>query len=349
MGGAIRRVLSGLAIVGLATVAFAGVAAAPAPAAATDVTGYTIQWQAPRGLNQIFTDCRLAQINLTTGVVTPIGPYRDAEDLPCASDLAFSPSGVLYGIVEEQVVNAPSVDGNDTPSSTVAPQAIVENGFVHLVTYNLGTGVVTDVGVIGTDEAELGRGGGITFDAAGNLYVYMIGFDTDCDGDAVCLYKVDPTTPANATFVGDDPQETYLVGLASNCAGQNYTLEETPSVASNEDVFINANADLLASVNTTGGVATVVGAEFGGGRFLQSLDFDPTGQMWAIGTVLPKGLGEEAFVFTVNHATGTITAGSQVSVATGTFTFIQGLAIAPLSCTVPTPPPPPAVIPAFTG
>ena len=111
-------------------------------------------------------------------------------------------------------------------------------------------------------------------------------------------------------------------------------------------MFVDANASQLDSVNTTGGVATQVGSTFGGGRYLQSIDFDATGQMWAIGTVLPQGLGDPGFVFTVNHNTATIAAGPQITVASGTFTFVQGLAIAPLSCTVP---PPPAVIPAFTG
>lgn len=86
-------------------------------------------------------------------------------------DLGFSLGGVLYGISESPEVSAPSIEGSATTSTTVAPAAVVQPGSVHLVTFNLGTGAVADLGAIGTALAELGRGGEITFDSVGNLYV----------------------------------------------------------------------------------------------------------------------------------------------------------------------------------
>jgi hypothetical protein len=198
--GAVRRWFVTLAVVAVAASGLIGIASAPAGADTT--VGYTIELQVPQGLSGEFLPCRLATVDLTTGVVTGIGSFLPPEDLACANDLAFSPSGVLYGIsqFEENEVEVP-IEGSGFGS-----QAEVFDEEVHLVRFDTTSGAVTDLGAIGTGPAFIGGfdrpGGGITFDAAGNLWVLMVGEEDECDDAAYCLYQVDPANPANATFKG---------------------------------------------------------------------------------------------------------------------------------------------------
>jgi hypothetical protein len=219
---------------------------------------------------------------------------------------------------------------------------------VHLVRFDTTTGAVTDLGAIGTAGATLsGRAaGGITFDAAGRLWVYMVGFDDACDKSAFCLYQVDPADLANPVFKGNDPIETFLFGLTANCAGGVFTLEQGTDVFSADDVGVAISGNFLDSVDTSTGTATKIGPSFGTSRFVQSIDFGADGVLYGIGTVLSQGFGSSTgYVYTLNPSTGSATLGAKLSAASS-FTFVQGLAVAPLDCQGP---PPPAVTPAFTG
>lgn len=340
----IRRVLGVTALAAVASVGFVGVASAPAGA---DAFGYTVQVQFPLGFPEPPAfQCRLAKVDLATGALTPIGGYLPSTSFACAKDLAFAPNGALYGIAEAASVPNDSSDTVIVPSGPTAQAPPTPE--VHLVRFDTTTGAVTDLGAIGTAGATLsGRAaGGITFDAAGRLWVYMVGFDDACDHLAFCLYQVDPANPANSVFKGRGPIETFLFGLTANCAGDVFTLEQGTEVGPADDVNVEISGNFLDSVDTSTGAATKIGPSFGTSRFVQSIDFGADGVLYGIGTVLSQGFGSSTgYVYTLNPSTGSATLGAKLSAASS-FTFVQGLAVAPLDCQGP---PPPAVTPAFTG
>ncbi|MBM3659127.1 MAG: hypothetical protein FJW95_06440 [Actinobacteria bacterium] len=313
-------------------------------------TAYTVETQVPAGIPEFFgTACRLARIDLATGDVTPLGPYVK-DELRCATDLAFSPGGALYGIAgvegedDEESVELPSVDG--TTPTTEAPAGLGESiDEVHLVRFDTATGAVTDLGAIGTAEAWIGLAGGLTFDPSGNLYVYMAGDDPGCDGDAFCLYRVDPANPASATFLGKDPQETYLFGLTTACNAGLYTIELLESGSS-----IDATADILAVIGgeqldivnpTPPAKATAVGGLIGKGRFVQSIDFAADGSLWALGSTSPRGY-PRAQLSVLDRATGAQTMGPVLIRGGEGVSAVFGLAISSPSCPV-------EIQPNFTG
>ncbi len=341
MPGSIRRLLGTATMAAVVSAGFVATAAAPAPAAAETV-GYTVEFQVPNGVpNGIGGQrCRLATVDLASGAVTGIGAYVD-DSLACAFDLAFSPGGGLYGI--SQVSEVEPGDADDAETQIDDPTL-----FVHLVRFDTATGAMTDLGQIGTDEASIQPGaGGVTFDASGNLWVYMVGFDDSCDGDAFCLYKVDPANPADATFYGRDPEATYLYGLTASCSLGVFTVAEASgsgSVDSAEDVYVLPGGDQLDRVNVgPPSAAVAVGALIGSNRTVQSLDFDSEGTLHALGTVTPKGLIEDyGQLSTLDPTTGVQTLGAKLSGVLGTAVF--GLAVAPPTC--------PQVVeiqPTFTG
>lgn len=334
-----RLASSVVVVTTLACLSLVGLVASPAGA---DVEGYTVQLTETGGESGI--GCRLARVNLTTGALTPIGAYLDFATFACASDLAFSPSGVLYGISDDPAAldlsqsESGLFDPEPTGPGGASPAAPAEL-HVHLVRFDTGSGAVTDLGAIGTAASEIGLqygSGGATFDAAGNLFVYMVGEDPSCDGRAFCLYKVDPAAPANATFVGDDPQQTYLYGLAATCAGRVVTVQGTEAAESaiNPATLIAPAGDTLDTVDTTLGKATPVGPAFGQDRTVQSLDFDAGGTLWAIGSTIPKGTFSPAYVGTIDPATGSLTFTQQIDPGPEE-SLIFGLAVAPLSCQQP--------------
>ena len=331
---AVQRVIGLMAIAVLAAASLVAVAVAPAGA---DTIGYTIQQTETKDFNSGY-GCRLANINVTTGVVTGIGNYLDSAAYSCASDLAFSPTGGLYGIAQSIVFSGEASNGDAAPAAVV--------NLVHLVQFNTTSGAFTDLGPIGSLPSHLFTwSGGITFDAAGNLYVAIRGENVNCD--ETCVYKVDPANTTGATLVGATG-ENYVGGLASNCAGQSITLLPGQAAAL-ADVKVPAVGKQFATINLTTGLPTPVGPTFAGGQYLQSVEYDAAGAVWAIGTALPQGFGQApGKVYTINPATGVTTAGATLSNLDAN-TLITGLAIAPLSCTVPPPPTPPVVIPAFTG
>lgn len=325
MPGSIRRLLGMATMAAVVSAGFVASAAAPAPAAAETV-GYTVEFQLPNGVAP--QRCRLATVDLASGAVSGIGSYG-ADTLACAFDLAFSPGGGLYGVSQvTEEVDAPSVDD-------AAPQAEDPTRYVHLVRFDTASGAMTDLGQIGTEEAYLNGAGGVTFDASGNLWVYMVGSDDSCDGDAFCLYKVDPANPADATFYGLDPAETYLYGLTASCSLGVFTVEETErgtAIGSAEDVGVLDGGNQLDGV-TVGppSSAAAVGALIDGDRTVQSLDFDSDGTLHALGTVTPKGIfSDVGQLSTLDPATGVQTLGAKLSGVEGTAVF--GLAVAPPTC-----------------
>src|SRR5262249_30433833 len=146
-------------------------------------------------------------------------------------------------------------------------------------------------------------GGGITFDAAGHLFVLMVGVDDACDNTAFCLYQVDPANPGGATFVGAGPGETFLYGLTANCAGGVYTTElQQQGPTAQSDVQVALGGNVLMSVNTTAGSFTAVGTDFGGNNRIQSMDYSAEGVLHAIGSQFAsahKGFLSTGFLYTV--------------------------------------------------
>jgi len=343
----IRRVLVTMAVAAMAAAGLVGIAAGPA--GADDAFGYTIEVNVPQGLGGNGLPCRLAKVDLTTGVLTGIGSFLDHDSLACAQDLAFSPSGVLYGISQFEADNEEPVEPHNFGS-----QAEVFGDEVHLVRFDTTTGAVTDLGAIGTGPAFIGDfdhpGGGITFDAAGNLWVLMVGEEDACDDAAFCLYQVDPTNPANATFKGAGLGETYMFGLTANCAGDVLTTAQVePDTNTQSDVFVAFGGTVLYSVNTGAGTFAPIGSGFTGNNLIQSMDFSTSGVVHGIGTQFSsqhKGFLNTGFLYTVNPTAGTATQGAQLSASQ--FRFAQSLAIAPLSCPLP-PAPPVGLQPNFTG
>ena len=337
MKRSVRRLLTVVGVAALASTAVVGAASAPAPAAA-ETFGYTIQVRFPAGVG---VQCRPATVDLTTGTVTPIGDWQPAVTLACASDLALSPSGALYGITDPEslILDAGDVD----PAAPVLP--------VHLVQFDTTTGDVTDLGAIGPNDSTLtGRlgNGGITFDATGRLLVEMVGLEPACDDlDAMCLYQVDPTDPANATLIGGASSSNYLFGLTATCSGALYAVEDTffdKGADAAEDVRNPGGGNQLDTVNGATGATAAVGGLTPEGELIQSLDFTSTGTLVGLGGLLPNGLTTIAHLYAIDPATGTATQGVALD-ATDEFTFVMGLAIAPLSCAAA----PVDIQPNFTG
>ncbi len=346
-----RPLRRGLVAVAVTSMALAGlVAIAAAPAGADETFGYTIEVQVPQGLIGETLPCRLAKVDLATGVVTGIGNFLPAENLACAQDLAFSASGVLYGISQA------TAEDNEEPVEPggFGSAAVVFDEEVHLVRFDTTTGAVTDLGAIGTGPAFIGDldrpGGGITFDAAGNLWVLMVGEEDECDGASYCLYQVDPTNPANATLKGAGPGETYMYGLTANCTGAVYTTEQVePETDSQSDVLVALGGNVLMSVNTGAGTFAAVGSGFGGNQLIQSLDFSTDGLLHGIGSDFAsdhKGFLNTGFLYRVCPNSGIASQGAQLSASQ--FRFAQSLAVAPLSCAPPAAAPI-ALTPNFTG
>jgi len=290
--------------------------------------------------------CQLAGIDLATGMVTPT--TNPASAGACASDLAETSDGRVFGI--QQVGSSPTAT-------------------VQLLQYNTTSGAPTPLGQIGTFNAlaPLRSFGGVTFDKNGNLFVEMFGSgDPNCSTASVCLYRVDPTNPANVTFLGLGPTEAPIEFLTAACDGRVMTLEppvSPPDGGSAKSLApqpgqsqaqgpIQAQASfnsVLASRNTTNGALSAIGTGVGANNELTGIAFDSGGTLWGVGQTIPSSV-PTFNVFTVNTTTGVATVGPTLS---GASQNIVPFALAlPLSCTVPTPPSAPAAVivtPKFTG
>jgi hypothetical protein len=338
--GRIRRTIAALAIAGLTAGAVVALGGSSAPGASS--IGYTTILE---GGNE----CRLATVDLATGVVTglPGGGTSDS----CVDDLAVAPDGTVYGItdVEDDGLSA------------------------NLVTFNPVTGAVTNVQPFsGSFTESFTAHGGLAFDRAGVLYASFTTDEAGCSDlqqTAIsCLYRVDPATAA-ATLVGNagiDKNGVRMFFLAISCADSMLTGERFTDLDSNDattdtptsdtppaegastspepapqsvgDAFADDEVDAqfvdldLASVNPATGAVTT-GPQFAAGTDVLGFDFaNPDGPLYAL-AIEPTGLPG---VFTVDPATAALTL-----VATLSETELENLAI-PGGCPV-------VIQPRFTG
>ena len=295
---------------------------------------------------QQFAECQLAQVDLGTGVVTPLS--HNGEDA-CVDDLTMSPDGRVFGI-QQQCFDGEVIE--ICPFFPLEEGAAATDGFgatqfedvqVHLIEFDPATGVPTDLGAInGTAltsfiiPTPLGFGG-ITFDEDGNLYVEMIGEEAPCSGNAYCLYLVDPANLSNPTFVGTGTEETFFEILAAGC-GSPEAVTLMPTVlfgggdGTGTEALPSPDKDLFARDLATG-ATTLIGST-GEDNIIDGMAFDTAGVLWGIGIVI----GGDQTVFTIDTTTGAAT--PTVELQTEEFLAI-GLAL-PLDC-------PEDLVVAFTG
>ena len=263
--------------------------------------------------------CQLAQVDLSTGTLTPFGPVSANH---CAVDLAFAPDGTLYGIV-----------AGPEPTSPESPLL-----FMQLERFDKTTGAVTVVGQITTFGFGMlsTNAGGLVFDNTGTLHAQFASADPNCSTTGqFCLYRVDPGNPAAATLVGTvSPTDTAFRGLAGACDGR--VLTERQPLQVEIDSFLELENQQNAQLATIGRIGPT-------GTLLFGFDFDTGGTMWGVGVTdnmsPPK-------VFTVDQSTGAGTPGATITGAPQG--ALSALAIAPLAC-APAPPPVVVVGPTFTG
>jgi hypothetical protein len=245
--------------------------------------------------------CVLYAVDLPTGAMTAKGGVQ-----PCIDGLTFSPDGTLYAY------RVPNITG------AVAAATLVR------VDVSNGAQVV-----VGTLPALVS--GGMTFDGAGNLWLYAGAFGGDCAFD-FCLFKVDPTN-AHTTFVGG--QDTDFVGaLAATC---------TEVQAATATAAFGSPPLKLQRVDTaTAGLTAIVAIQDVG--FVTGLDYDAGGGLWGLGAPPQSGFGF-GITFSLNSTTGQavtapLTLGGDPFPAP-----VFGLAVAGLSCAAPAV----LVTPSFTG
>jgi hypothetical protein len=305
----ISRILA-VGALSAALVGVGGVGVGTAGAGSGEV-GYTVGFEAIEG----GIECDFFSVDLATGVLTRINdPLTTAVE--CADGLTFAPDGTLYAFVSP-----------------------VPTGFSNsqLVTIDLATGAQT---VIGNLPPVLFGTGGMTFDGAGNLWLYgtaAIGVDPDCSqtGFEACLWQVNPAD-ASTTFVGATT-DRQVFGLAATCTDV-YAIQ-TPipgGFASGTEIArvdtATAALDVVVEAND------VVGPE--------GLDFDFAGGLWALARQPDVGLFSEMNVASIDLTSGASTS-TQITLEGEPFVgFLYGLAVSPISCPVPEPV---VLTPTFTG
>ena len=139
----LRQILASATALALSTAVLFGATEVPAAAGPTGFTTVLVG----------DVTCQLAQVDLSTGTLTPFGPVSANH---CAVDLAFAPDGTLYGIVAGPERTSPG-----SPLS-----------FMQLERFDKTTGAVTVVGQIttfGFGMLSVGAGG-LAFDNTGTLY-----------------------------------------------------------------------------------------------------------------------------------------------------------------------------------
>jgi hypothetical protein len=289
---------------------------------------------------QQFAECTLAQVDLATGTVTELS--HTGEDA-CVDDLTMAPDGRIYGIQQQCEGELCEFDLDDLGSQEFGAETHLTGLEVHLIQFDPATGVPTDLGAI-NGPAALGPGlffpsplgfGGLTFDKDGNLYVEMVGDAPPCEGDAFCLYRVDPADLANPTFIGTGTPETFFQILAAGC-GTPEAVTLSPGEllvggAGEVDslVFPIPGQDLIAR-DLTNGNTTVIGPT-GENNAVAGMAFDSNGTLWGVGLVAPEGGGTPPqVVFTINTSTGLATPLVELSVSIED-AIVLGLAL-PLDC-----------------
>jgi hypothetical protein len=304
------RRLTHLLIVGALTAALVGIQGGQAASGQTGPIGYTVGQQQAMGNGS----CHFYAIDMPTGEATQVS----TDPVDCADGLTFSPDGTLYAY-------------RSLPSGGVSP--------AELVTIDLATGAQTRVGDL---PAVAVNAGGMTFDLAGNLWLYALSSELPCtdSGFTSCLWQVDPSD-AGATFVGAAPEEDAVFGLAGNCAGEVLALSARPA-AGVSDTRLNRVDTATAELTTIVDLPETF--------FPQGLDYDADDGLWALSGVEARGGIGLMETELIDPATGDVT---RTTISVGGdefFGFLSGLAISPISCPEPPPTPEPVVVvPTFTG
>src|SRR5262245_13179080 len=253
-----RRILR-IAVVGaLAASTFAMIGGADVASGQAGPIGYTVAGPLMNGL----ADCDFYSIDLSTGAMTQIND--DSTEVVCADGLTFAPDGTLYAYTNDPF------EGLDINAQ--------------LVTIDVNTGVQTEVGplpnVFATD-------GGMTFDAAGNLWLYANSVDPDnpdCGATNTerCLWQVDPQT-ALATFIGSN--ETRVpTGLTASCVPDEVLAITTPLLGG-----VPSGTEIERVDTSTAGLEPVV--ELPDTFIPTGLDYDAQGGLWALASTPPAGFG----------------------------------------------------------
>ncbi len=308
----VRRIVRLFSVVALASSALL-VIGGPQASAQTGPVGYTSGAQFTGGS----ASCSLYSVDLPTGAMTQINAPTPGE---CADGLTFSPDGTLYGYRNDGLLGFPNAE---------------------LITIDTSTGAQAVVGEL--PPIAIGSGG-MTFDAAGNLWLYAavpsIGIDDECSPTefSFCLWQVNPAD-ASTTFVGNAPQFDAVFGLAASCAGDVLAIT---TIETNGPV----NDTELQSVDTTTAALTPVVAL--PDIFIPvGLDYAADGGLWALSAIGGRGLGPMQSDL-IDPPTGSVTA-TPLTVGGDPFSgFLGGLAISPLSCATPAPEPV-VLTPTFTG
>ncbi|HSO97080.1 MAG TPA: hypothetical protein VLV81_13690 [Acidimicrobiia bacterium] len=345
--GVARRFAVLLVVGAISTIGLTAAFAAPAGA---DTTGFTV-------IGNLFapTTCQLARIDLNTGVLAPFGP-TDASH--CVFDLTIAADGTLYGVLVKGTTGS--------------------GGTAHLLRFDTTTGAATDLGQVGAFVLN-GPGnvqGNLTFDAAGNLLVYLVPQTAQGSCPAItnfCLFRVNPANPGSATALGPVPQtfDVYF-GLATSPSGTlssvrdslgagslgsttspttTTTTKATTTTTTLPGVHASAGswppvhaavgpAQTLTVVNGSNGSTTDVGTGTGT-PFTVSLDYDSAGTLWAVG--FPNGLAAalSSNVITIDPGTGIATLGPAITSG--------GTPVAVMALAIPRPAAAVVVQPRFTG
>jgi hypothetical protein len=315
-----QRIARVLVVAGLTAASLAVAGGGQVASGQTGPVGYSIGQHFSNGSDE----CQFFSIDLSTGATTQISD--PSGEVRCGDGLTFAADGTLYAYVNSELEGVPTS--------------------AELVTIDPATGVQTTVGEL----PPVGFGnGGMTFDAAGNLWLYGRTFasDPDCADFTACLWQVDPAT-GDATFVAEAPPNVTVTGLAGDCS-EVLALVQPLTTG-------NPNAPRVETLDTaTGEVSEILAVNEMGQS--TGLDFDANGALWALGGKPFTGIGSMQ-VANIDLATGDITYqtlfidGDPQEPFSG---FLDGLAVSPISCPVPPPPPPPApapevvLAPTFTG
>jgi hypothetical protein len=316
----------GAVVAALAT-AIAGLVGLTSQVSAADPVGYTIL----QG-----EGCILAQVDLVTGAITEIGTGHNES---CVADLEFSPDGsTLYGV---RFVSSPSVSA-------------------HLVTFNLTTGLTTDLGALGSDQIIPNGGGNLTFGADGKPYTFLAHpviptsvASASCASDTLCIEQINLANLSSLTLINSVPQSNaQYLGLATSCAGVTMSVRDTTLLISSASTpGATAAVQTLTTVNltSTGPGTTDVGPVTP--QRVAGIDFDSAGNLYATGY---DTTNNATALYKINTGTGATTFVADMTNGGPTVNFGAGAlaiyhpCVAPTTTTTTTVPPV-VILPAFTG
>jgi sugar lactone lactonase YvrE len=267
-------------------------------------------------------NCNFYKIDLTTGDAKQV----NQTGVECADGLTFDDDGTLYAFRSPGLA-APLVSQLITIDLKDGEQHFVRN--------------VPNV---------LVGGGGMTFDADGDLWLYGFTAATaPCTPGRYCLWEIDPDG-SETRFVGEAPLGTGVFGLTSSCD------DDVLAITSRVTVGLGAPNAALDEVHTSSAALERI-VDLPGIEFPTGLDFEDDGDLWAIATSgLGTGAGIGATLFRIDPSDGTSQA-KDITVGGASFTgFMNGLAVDAIECPEPpttttTTPVPTAVAvaPTFTG